>query len=305
MNKSVMSDPLFVEKVLKAREAHPENPDYIPPEAYPGAVVLTPEEADELRSIPGAVKGGAAPLTAKKGADKTGTNKPGARPRKGTRTHAPTEKKVLKSGTEVEIKQLGNRSKTGLSLPEIVTNADGEQVLLPANFANPNTSPADIAMGADLGAQPGEEVRMTQARLMNFNLELYHLPAVDLMNPDDVREKVDHYFYLCALHGIAPMLTGLALALKISHTSLLNMINGLGVKGKPLTSIEVLKGAHRFLAQQNEENMVYNRGNIAGNIFIAKNHYNYTDKSEVVVTPNTGEQVEKGEVLGDLDLLTE
>lgn len=102
-------------------------------------------------------------------------------------------------------------------------------------------------------------------------------------NDDELQERVDWYFEFCVHNGIRPGYESLALACGCNRRTLWNWETK-----KVLTDTrrsEIIGEAKQKLATFHESMMLSGRINPVSGIFIAKNNYGYTDKTEIEIAP--------------------
>lgn len=120
-------------------------------------------------------------------------------------------------------------------------------------------------------------------RFIDFQMRVFELPKVDMRNPEEVQNRIKDYFEICREADMKPAVTGLALALKMSRVNLWRYREG--NVGTPEVS-NLIKNAYYLLENYWEIMMQNGKINPVSGIFLAKNHFNYQDKQDVVITPN-------------------
>ena len=105
-----------------------------------------------------------------------------------------------------------------------------------------------------------------------------------MSDPIAVRDRCNKYFLYCAEQDSKPSVAGLAFALGISRKTLWAYENG--SQGKNTEVRNVIKKAYVLLNALLEDYGQNGKINPVMAIFMMKNHFGYTDKQEVVVTPN-------------------
>lgn len=136
-------------------------------------------------------------------------------------------------------------------------------------------------------AKPGD-----MTKYINLNAELYNLPDIDLRNQDEVLNRLNEYFNIFAKYDTKPTVAGMAMALGMSRQNLYSIVNGINNGGNgyknnlPRAVADTIKKAYILLENLHENYMMDGKVNPVTGIFMAKNHYGYTDKTEHVVTPN-------------------
>ena len=115
-------------------------------------------------------------------------------------------------------------------------------------------------------------------------MRLSDLGHVDLKNTEQVRERIRTYFEICAEDDMKPSVAGLAVALDTDRTYLFDLRTGR--RGKNTEVADLLKKAVQLLDLQMVDYMQNGKINPVSGIFLMKNNFGYTDKQEVVITPN-------------------
>ena len=121
-------------------------------------------------------------------------------------------------------------------------------------------------------------------KYINHSLKLAELPKCCMNNPDEVSQRVNDYFRICADDDMKPSVAGLALALGIDRRYLWEIREG--KKGKSQEVADALKKAMQILDLQMVDYMQNGKINPVSGIFLMKNNFGYADKQEVIVTPN-------------------
>jgi hypothetical protein len=121
------------------------------------------------------------------------------------------------------------------------------------------------------------------------------LPPIDLAKPEQVKERLDWYFDHCIDNDMKPTVNGMCNALGIHRDTLHAWHTG---EHRQDTHQAIIVKAYRLLEELWEDYMLNGKINPVSGIFLAKNLFNgYSDKQEVVLTPNT-------QTLSDADVAT-
>ena len=120
------------------------------------------------------------------------------------------------------------------------------------------------------------------SQYLAFILAKDNLPKIDLSEPEQIRERVNWYFNFCMEHDMKPTVNGLASAIGVTRMALWNWKNGI----KRPQNYEIIADAYSRLEELWEMYMMNGKINPACGIFLAKNHFDYKDVQDVVVTPN-------------------
>ena len=130
-------------------------------------------------------------------------------------------------------------------------------------------------------------------RFVTLGMKIAFLPNVDLSDPEAVSERLQYFFQVYADADVKPPVAGMALALGINRQELYGIvrdkpINGYGRMSSITGAVaNVVKKAYAILEQSWEDYMAAGKVNPVVGIFMSKNHFQYSDQQEVVVTPNT------------------
>ncbi len=130
-------------------------------------------------------------------------------------------------------------------------------------------------------------------KYLNLNMELFHLPMIDLYNAEEVEQRLADYFKIFAKYDTKPTVTGMALSLGMDRGTLRNIAKDLPTGGSgyktalPKRVALSIKKAYILLENLYENYMQNGKINPVAGIFLGKNNYGYQDKTEYVVTPNT------------------
>ncbi len=143
--------------------------------------------------------------------------------------------------------------------------------------ANPKSHPKENFGQENI--QPGDNAKYLRHAMMSLDL-----PPIDIDSDEQVQERIIWYFNHCADNDMKPTVTGMANALGISRFTLRDWSNGYR-RGKTDNRTEIIQKAYGVLNELWEDYMLNGKINPVSGIFIGKNHFNYADKSEVVLTP--------------------
>lgn len=135
------------------------------------------------------------------------------------------------------------------------------------------------------------------SRYLRHALVLLDLPPIDISDDKQVNERIAWYFNHCADNDMKPTVTGLANSLGVSRFTLYEWRTG---KRRGLTDNrpEIIQRAYSVLEELWEDYMLNGKINPVSGIFIGLNHFGYTNKQEIVVTPNNplGEKEDMNEI---------
>lgn len=139
----------------------------------------------------------------------------------------------------------------------------------------PNVQPLDL--------NPGDNSRFLRHALATRNM-----PPIDISDINQVQERIFWYFNHCKEDDIKPTVTGYCSSLGISRSTLLNWKNGTYREG---THQKVILNTYAILEEMWEHYMMNGKINPVSGIFLGKNNFGYQDKQDLVVTPNTQNDV--------------
>lgn len=173
------------------------------------------------------------------------------------------------------------------------TKKDGQVVKkehgLKGKPSNGKNSPVIGMNGYNL--EPGDNTK-----LIELGERIRHLPDINMRDAKEVERRIDEYFEIYAQTDFKPTVIGLALALNgmprqtlwaISHDQ---PIGGNGYKSNlPSEVTDLIKRAYKYMEFLWENNFQSGKLNPVTGIFLGKNNFNYVDKQEHVLTPNTNQ----------------
>ena len=132
-----------------------------------------------------------------------------------------------------------------------------------------------------LDTNPGDNTKF-----LTHAMTVMAMPPIDTKDVTQVQERINDYLTLCAESDIKPTVKGFCNALKISRQTLFDWKRG---KFRPDSHQAVIIQAYDLLEEMWEHYMLNGKINPVSGIFLGKNNFNYSDKQEYVVTPNTKE----------------
>lgn len=133
--------------------------------------------------------------------------------------------------------------------------------------------------------EPGDN-----AKYIGVSLQLFNMPTIDLRNPEAVQDRLAEYFRIHVEADLKPTVAGMAMALGMDRRRLWEIKAGVPDRNQDLPTLtrDNIKKAYDFLENLWENYMNNGKINPVSGIFLAKNNFGYQDKTEYVVTPNTG-----------------
>ena len=146
----------------------------------------------------------------------------------------------------------------------------------------PKRKRPDRTEACSVHTEPGDN-----AKYLSHALTMFHWPDVDMTRPDCVKERVTMYFELCRVNDMKTGIAGLALAFGVDRTTLWKWVNGVDSKYIPTESRNTIKKAYQIINSQMEDFMQNGKINPVAGIFLMKNNMGYSDRQDIVLTPNT------------------
>lgn len=143
--------------------------------------------------------------------------------------------------------------------------------------AQPRPARKDLSWSGN--TEPGDNARYLRHALISANL-----PPIDIADSTAVEERINWYFGHCMEADIKPSVAGLCNALGICRRTLYGWGAGEFRAATHRKSVERAKG---ILEELHEAYMLHGKINPVVGIFLAKNHFGYADRNEVVLTPNS------------------
>ena len=124
-----------------------------------------------------------------------------------------------------------------------------------------------------------------------FALAIASLPAIDVRDPVQLKQRMLDYFKLCADHDMKPAVAAMALAFGMDRRRLWEINTDQPKQGNvlPLECREIIKTAYNSLEVLWESWTVSGKINPVSAIFLGKNNFGYRDQQEHIVTPNTSQ----------------
>ena len=124
-----------------------------------------------------------------------------------------------------------------------------------------------------------------------LGMRLFNLPAIDLKDPEQVRDRLNEFFQIHAEADMKPTVSGMGMALGLDRRRLWEIKTGAKVGGTtpinlPTPTLVAIKKAYEYMEILWENYMQNGKINPVSGIFLGKNNFGYQDKTEYVVTPN-------------------
>ena len=111
-------------------------------------------------------------------------------------------------------------------------------------------------------------------------LDGWKQPPIDISDPAQVEERMLSYFETCANNGMRPCVSGLCNRIGIHRNTFLAWCTG---RERKTTHQELALKAKSYMEELTETLMLNNDINVVAGIFLLKNHFGYTDKTELSI----------------------
>jgi len=135
------------------------------------------------------------------------------------------------------------------------------------------------------------------AAVLKHMMEVSHFNSVNMNSPTAVTKRFNDYLELCVSNQVKPNIISAALAFNLDRMSLLNIANGKSTLCTETTNI--IKKIYVFMNAYTEETMLNGDINVVAGIFVLKNNFNYSDKSEITVKHDDDDLVEDAKSIRD------
>ena len=196
------------------------------------------------------------------------------------------EAERLEHPEKFELKRRRGHPNKGTTLPpedkpeQQKWDFDGGEVAI-VDGGSPETrkpGPDPLRFGCD-NVEPGDN-----SRYLRFAMASRYLPKIDTSDPKQVEQRIYDYFGYCYDHDRKPNIVGMANWLGVSRGTLAKWRSGDYTKS---TIGDIINCAISQMEEQWVDYMMNGRVNPASGIFIGKNHYQYRDTQNYVVTPTS------------------
>lgn len=166
--------------------------------------------------------------------------------------------------------------------PEVTTELSTTTETKPAKQTR---NRPDLAKFGQEYIEPGDNSRFLRHALATLNM-----PPIDISDPVQVEGRIDWYFEHCIENEMKPTVKGFCNSLGISRKTLMEWRQG---NYRATTHQRIIMRAYDLLEELWEDYMLNGKINPVSGIFLGKNQWDYADKQEYVLTPNTGGIEEK------------
>ena len=159
---------------------------------------------------------------------------------------------------------------------------------------DPNAKPAvrkplDLSEPTTFGqelVEPGDN-----SKFLRHALTIRSWPVIDITDPIAVENRINDYFVLCMNDDMKPSVKGLENALRVHRSTIWEWKRG---NYRADTHQAIICAAYDIMEALWQDYMQNGKINPVSGIFLAKNLFGgeYTDKQEVVLTPNQNQITE-------------
>jgi hypothetical protein len=123
-------------------------------------------------------------------------------------------------------------------------------------------------------------------------MQLFNLPAIDLKDPEQVKDRLNEFFEIHAKADMKPTVAGMGMALGLDRRRLWEIKTGnygtqKSLEALPTLTKDSIKKAYEYMEILWENYMQNGKINPVSGIFLGKNNFGYQDKTEYVLTPNS------------------
>lgn len=140
--------------------------------------------------------------------------------------------------------------------------------------------PANKAPHSLQNMEPGDN-----SRYLAHAMAVMDMPPINIADARQVEQRISDYMLLCTEYDMKPTVKGFCNALRITRQTLFDWRHG---NFRADTHQAVILRAYDLLEELWENYMQNGKINPVAGIFLGKNNYGYSDKQEMVLTPNTG-----------------
>lgn len=126
------------------------------------------------------------------------------------------------------------------------------------------------------------------AQYLGQGLEVMKLPSINHANDEEVIERIDEYFSICAKWDVKPAVSGLGMALGLDRRRLWEIKTDVEDRNVTLTQRgrDAIKKAYIFMENLWENYMLNYKIHPTAGIFLAKNNFGYKDEQTYNLVPN-------------------
>lgn len=119
------------------------------------------------------------------------------------------------------------------------------------------------------------------SNLISHMEELWSLDPVDIEDAQAVADRIELFFAICRKNGKRPTVSSLCLAVGITETTFKNWYHGVS---RASTHQGIALRAKMILESMWEDWMIEGKINPVAGIFLAKNHFEYKNETDIIHT---------------------
>lgn len=126
------------------------------------------------------------------------------------------------------------------------------------------------------------------AQYLGQGLEVMNLPPIDFSKDQEIEDRINEYFAICAKWDVKPAVSGLSMALGLDRRRLWEIKSDVEGRNVKLTQRgrDVIKKAYVFMENLWENYMLNYKIHPTAGIFLAKNNFGYKDEQTYNLVPN-------------------
>ena len=138
-----------------------------------------------------------------------------------------------------------------------------------------------------------------------FAMALNSLPKIDINNPEEVNNRINEYYSICAAFDLKPTIAMLAFAFGVNRGTLFNWINGRTETLQNKESFNAIKNAFNLIASLYETYLNDGSMTPVSAFFLMKNNYGYKDTTDYIVTAKQEKAMDLNDIVSRSGLLSE
>jgi len=143
------------------------------------------------------------------------------------------------------------------------------------------------------------------AHMIKYAMAFSELPAIDVNNPVQVKQRVIDMFNINAAFDIKPSVASLAMAFHVDRVTLFNWLTGKTETVKNKESFNAIKNAYSQINLLYETYMNTGKINPIAAIFLMKNNMGYKDTTDYIITANQDNNIGLTDIVNRSGLLTD
>lgn len=222
-------------------------------------------------------------------------------------TRARSKRTKQKSASQVQNGQSVQIDQTGLKSPENALKMDvaktgAEKQVRKQGQRGKDKQPRKIRYDNNQFMIPADD----RQRIVKHNLDLYRLGTLkDRNDLDEVLERIESYFNICAMNAVMPTVAGFALALGVDRNTLWDWMDGKRGTIKNPDVVGVLKRIYSMINTQYEELLTEGKMIPVGAFFLLQNNHGYRNQTDHVVVAAGDPEPDTADIAARAGLLEE